>query len=112
MGTIVGLLTKYQEFFPTIFFVLKGIIRDLGVMNITVKPDARPIKQHPYILKPKYKQKVKEEMEKMVFAGVLEPVEESEWVSHMVFQEKKKKGEIRICVNLHKFNDVCVHDPF
>ena len=27
-------------------------------------------------------------------------------------QEKKKKGEIRICVDLQKLNDACVHDPF
>lgn len=27
-------------------------------------------------------------------------------------QEKKQKGEIRICVDLQKLNDVCVHDPF
>ena len=29
----------------------------------------------------------------------------------MVVQEKKK-GEIRICVDLGKLNDACVHDPF
>ena len=30
----------------------------------------------------------------------------------MVVQEKNQKGEIRICVNLRKLNDTCVHDPF
>ena len=30
----------------------------------------------------------------------------------MVIQEKKQKDEIRICVDLKKLNDVCVHDPF
>jgi hypothetical protein len=29
----------------------------------------------------------------------------------MVFQEKKKGG-IRICVDLRKLSDVCLHDPF
>lgn len=27
-------------------------------------------------------------------------------------QEKNTKGEIRICVDLRKLNDVCMHDPF
>lgn len=27
-------------------------------------------------------------------------------------QEKKQKGEIRICVYLRNINDACVHDPF
>lgn len=30
----------------------------------------------------------------------------------MVVQEKKQKVEIRICVDLRKLNDACVHDPF
>ena len=39
-------------------------------------------------------------------------VEESEWVSPMVVQEKKTKGDIRICVDLQKLNDASLHDPF
>ena len=30
----------------------------------------------------------------------------------MVVQEKKQKGEIRICIDLRKLNDAYVHDPF
>ena len=48
----------------------------------------------------------------MLMVGITEPVEESDWVSLMVVQDKKKKGEIRICANLSKLNDACVHDPF
>ena len=45
-------------------------------------------------------------------AGTIEPVEEFNWVSPMVVQEKKQKDEIRICVDHRKLNDACVHDPF
>ena len=38
----------------------------------------------------------------MLAAGIIEPIEESEWVSPMVVQAKKTKGEIRICVDLRK----------
>ena len=48
----------------------------------------------------------------MLTIGIIEPVEESEWVSPMVVQNKKTKGEIRICVDLRKLNDASVHDPF
>ena len=48
----------------------------------------------------------------MITASIIEPIEEIEWVSHMVVQDKKEKGEIRICVNLRKLNDASVHDPF
>ena len=49
---------------------------------------------HPYRLNPKYKEKVRMELDKMLAARIIEPVEESEWVSPMVVQEKKTKGEI------------------
>ena len=41
---MVKLLPEYQDLFPTNFVDLKGIIRDLGVMKITLKPDAKPVK--------------------------------------------------------------------
>ena len=48
----------------------------------------------------------------MFTSRIIEPVEESNWVSPMVVQEKNHKDEIRICVDLRKLNDACVHDPF
>ena len=48
----------------------------------------------------------------MIIAGIIEVIEESERVSPMVVQDKKAKGEIRICVNLIKLNDASIHDPF
>ena len=48
----------------------------------------------------------------MLAAGIIETVEESEWVSPMVVQEKKTKGDIRICVDLRKLNDASLQDPF
>jgi hypothetical protein len=63
------------------------------------------------MLNPVYKKKVKEEIDKMLEVGVIEPVEESKWISPMVVQEKKQGG-ITICVDLRKFNDDFLHDPF
>ena len=48
----------------------------------------------------------------MLEADIIGPVEESNWISPMVVQEKKHKGEMRICIDLRKLNDACVHDPF
>ena len=59
VGKVAKLLTKYQDLFLTKFSELKGITGDLGVMHITLKPYARPVKRCPYRLNPKYKQKVK-----------------------------------------------------
>ena len=45
VGKVAELLTEYHDLFPTKFFELKGITGDLGVMHITLKPNAWPIKQ-------------------------------------------------------------------
>jgi len=70
---------------------LKGVLNNLGMMKITLNPDAKPVKQWPYQLNPKYKVKFYEELDKMLAAGIIELVEESDWVSPMVVQEKKKR---------------------
>ena len=91
---------------------MKAILGDLGVMKIPLKEGAKFVTQCPHRLNPKYKERVKHEVDKRIAAGIIEPVEESEWVSPMVVHDKKTKGEIRICVDLRKLNDAFVHDPF
>jgi hypothetical protein len=108
---ITELLHEYSDLFPTTFTEMKGIAGELGEMKIPLKPDARPVRQRPYRMNPVYKKKVKEEIDRMLEAGIIEPVEESEWISPMVVQEKKQGG-IRICVDLRKLNDAFLHDPF
>ena len=112
IGQVADLLQEYQDLLPTIFEDMKGILGDLGVMRIPLKEGANPVKQCPYRLNPKYKENVWKELDKMLAIGIIEPVEESEWVSPMVVQDKKNNGEIRIYVDLIKLNDASIHDPF
>jgi hypothetical protein len=74
---ITKLLHEYQDLFPTNFTDMKGIKGPMGEMRIPLKLDARPVKQRPYRLNPKYKEKVKIELNWMLEAGIIEPVEES-----------------------------------
>jgi hypothetical protein len=74
---IIELLHEYEELFPIKFTDIKGIKGPMGEMRIPLKPYARPVKQRPYILNPKYKEKVKIELDRMLEAGIIEPVEES-----------------------------------
>jgi hypothetical protein len=90
---------------------MKGIKGPMGDMRIPLRPYSRPFKNIPYRLNPKYKEKVRIRLDRMMEAGIIEPVEESEWIIPMVVQDKKT-GEIGICVDLRKLNDACLHDPF
>jgi hypothetical protein len=47
----------------------------------------------------------------MLEAGIIEPMEESKWVTPMIVMERKQ-GSIRICVYLRNINDAFIHEPF
>ena len=79
--------------FPTKFPEMKGILGYLGEMNILLNPDAKPIRQRLYRLNTQYNKRVKAELDIMLNAGIIEPVEESEWISPMVVKDKKM-GEV------------------
>jgi hypothetical protein len=86
---ITELMHEYQDLFPTNFIDMKGKKGPMGDMRIPLKPSAKPVKKIPYRLNPKYKKKVNIELDRMLEAGIIEPVEESEWISPMVVQDKK-----------------------
>ena len=71
----------------------------------------KPIKQRHYRLNLRYKECVKAELDRMLEDGIIELVEESEWIIPMVVQDKKMR-EIWIYVDLSKLNDVSIHVPF
>lgn len=73
---IIELLHEHQDLFPSKFSNLKGIVGELGIMKITLNLDTRLVKQCPYQLNTKYKEKVHKELDKMLEAGIIEPVEE------------------------------------
>ena len=54
---------------------------------------------------------MKAEIHRMLGTRIVEPIEESKWISPMVVQEKKTGG-IRICIDLRNLNDMCLHAPF
>jgi hypothetical protein len=63
---------------------MKSITGDLGEMNIPLKPRAKTIRKRPYRLNLRYKEKVKVELDRMLYVGIIELVKESEWITHMV----------------------------
>ena len=63
---------------------MKGIVEYLGEMKKPLRPDAKSVKKQPYRLNPRYEEKVKVELDRMLDAGILELVEELEWIIPIV----------------------------
>ena len=82
-------------------------------MKIDTKPDVRPIKKRPYKLAHKYNEIVKKEIDNMLAARSIYPIDQSKWASPMVIQPKKHDPKrLRICVNFRELNKVILTDPF
>jgi hypothetical protein len=103
MTEIQALLREYEDLFPKIFSELKGIKGDLGEMKIELKPDAKPVKHRPYHLNPRVKEKVKKEIDRMLAAGLIFPVDEAKWISPIVIQNKKGTERYKSLCGLQKF---------
>ena len=54
---------------------------------------------------------MKANIDQMLDVGIIKHVEDSEWISPMVVQDKKI-DEVCICIDLRKLSDAYVHDSF
>ena len=75
MTKITDLLHEFQDLFPMKFPKMKAILGNLGKMKISLKPDVKPVRQRPYPLNPRYKQRVKADLDRMMDDGIIELVE-------------------------------------
>ena len=76
MRKFTYLLHKFQDLFPLKFLEIKGIVGGLGEIKIPLKPDANLVNQRPYRFNLRYKEKVKEELDKILDAWIIGPMEE------------------------------------
>ena len=76
---------------------LKGISPTLCQHKINLEEDAKPVCDHQCRLNPKMKEVVRKEILKLLEAGIIYPVADSQWVSHV--HCVPKKGGITIVPN-------------
>ena len=62
---------------------LKGISPALCMHKINLEEDAKPVVDHQRRLHPKMKEVVRKEVIKLIEAGIIYPIADSKWVSHV-----------------------------
>ena len=72
---IIKLVKEFQDVFAQDYKDLKGLVKEMGEMMIDIKPEARPIKKRPYKLAHKYKEIVKKEINNMLKARIIYPID-------------------------------------
>lgn len=90
---------------------MKGVRPDVVVHTIPLREDAKPVKQRPYPMNPKYANVIKEELDKLLQANFIYEIEHTDWVSPIVIVPKKN-NKIRVCVNTKKLNAASIRDHY
>jgi hypothetical protein len=109
-------LKDYSDVFAWTPTDLEGIPSELGEHTIDLQEGAVPVRQRQYRLNPRYSLMVKEEIDWLLEAGFIYPVNNSEWVSPIVVVPKKVgadgKVKIRVCQDFRKLNSATKKDYF
>jgi hypothetical protein len=79
--------------------------------DITIYPDVKPVRHKLHPVHPRKLVMIKDEVEKLLKAGFIYPVQLIEWVSNPV-PVNKKQGTICVCMDFHDLNKAFPKDNF
>jgi hypothetical protein len=77
-----------------------------------IKVGFRPYKQGAWDFKPEIVGRVKEEVDRLLQAGFIQPCGYPDWVSNIVPMEKKNTGKIWICMDFRNLNRATPNDEY
>ena len=100
----MALLDEFRDVFAWSARELVGIPPEFNELAIELEEGAKHVRQCQYRLNPKYALLVKKDIDKLLEAGFIYPMNHSEWVSPIVMVPKKiganGKARIRVCQDL------------
>ncbi|GKC69068.1 reverse transcriptase domain-containing protein [Tanacetum coccineum] len=94
---LVFVLKRYKEAFSLKTSDISGISPSFCKHKINFEDDAKPVIQRQRRHKPNMKEVVKKEIIKLLDAGIIYPIEDSPWMSHVLCVPKK--GGMNIVTN-------------
>ena len=108
---LCNMLRENLESFAWSYKEKKGVHLSMCTHHIYIKEGCKPVKQPKRRMNPSLKDIVKEELQKLLDAGFIYPISDSEWVSPLVLVPKKN-GKWRICVYYKELNKAIKRDHF
>ena len=106
-----ALFSEYKDVFAWNYKDLRGIPERIAQHKIELDIGIPPAHQSKYRMNPNYASIVKQDIDKLLAAGFVEPVDNATWLSPIVVVPKKN-GKLRICVDFRKLNAATKKDPY
>ncbi|MCO5610893.1 hypothetical protein L7F22_065136 [Adiantum nelumboides] len=105
----INMIKRYPHLFITDYSMIKGV--DVIQHHIDLKPDAKPVAQKLRRLGVVQQEALLSEVNKLLKAGFIYPMTNSEWVSPVVVTPKKN-GKWKVCVDYKPLNAATKRDHF
>ncbi|MCO5607250.1 hypothetical protein L7F22_061443 [Adiantum nelumboides] len=103
------MLDKFPNLFITSYQEIRGFVGD--PIKIELVEGAKPARQKLRRMGKEHMNALKEEVDKLLNAGFIVPVDNAEWVSPVVVTPKKD-GCWRVCIDYKPLNAVTKKDPY
>ena len=108
---MLQLLRDYKDVFAWEYNEMPGLDTTLVVYNLAVDPRVKPVKQMARKFSPEVELQIKGEIEKLLEARFIKPIQHPTWLANIV-PVRKKNGQIRCCVDFRDLNKACPKDDF
>ena len=90
---------------------MRGIPKHIATHRIELDTAISPCHQARYYINPNYTKAVKEDLEKLLKAGFIEPTDQATWLSPIVVVPKKN-GKLPICVDFRRLTAATKKDLY
>jgi hypothetical protein len=107
-----ALLKQFVGCFTWEYMEMLGLGRGLVEHHLPIKMGFCPHKQPTRSFSPKIVGWIKEEIDKLLKVGFVQPCWYAEWVSNVVPVEKKNTGKIRVCIDFQDRNRATLKDGY
>jgi hypothetical protein len=92
----IQFLMEYKTVFAWSYQDMPGLDPEIASHRLPIKSDHKPVKQKLRRMKPELAGKVKEEIDKLLQARFIEPINYTEWLANIVVVPKKNQGLRRL----------------
>ncbi|XP_072148512.1 uncharacterized protein [Setaria viridis] len=104
-------LNKNKDIFAWSASDLKGVDREIIEHSLDIRQGARPKKQKLRKMSDEKVQAVKAEVDRLLEANIIKPIQYPDWLANTV-PVKKKNGKWRMCIDFTDLNKACPKDDY
>ena len=108
---LILLLKEFKDVFVWDYNEMLGLDPRLVAHMLNVNLEAKPVAQPAKIFHTEIKGQIVREVQKLLAAGFIKPIQHPLWLSNIV-PVKKKNSQIRCCADFRNLNKVCPKDEF